>query len=244
MTLRKIKLPIASALLTIVLVVLLFTIPKWDSHRQSKVGRFVRGSDLNSTVPVVNRSKPIVLRKTSTGWVSSDPNEESWDEATRVADGLVPDAAAFVYNPPVQVDSGFLALTRREVFETLVVWPRPDSQAEKQQRQIALEHLVKTGHPPDIIPRLVDGNVYTITPLYEGYVFNGIFLILTILLLWSLSWVLLIPSWIQIANAQKLLNQGKCPYCRYSLTDLKSEKCPECGAVINPAPKGPEPVDY
>lgn len=245
MTPIKIKLPIASALLIGVLLILIFTIPKWDSHRQSKVGRFLRGSDPNSYInPLANQSKPIVLRKSAAGWVCSDPNNESWDEATRIADGLVPDAVVVVYNPPLQLDSGFLALTRREIFETLVVWPGPDNQAEKLQRKIALEHLVKIGHPPDLISRLVDGNIYSVTPLYSGYWFNGLFLLLSILLLWSLSWVLLIPSWIQIARAQASLNRGQCPFCRYALTDLKGEKCPECGSVINPLQKAPQAEDY
>ncbi len=245
MTPRKIKLPIASAVLSVLLFILLFLLPKWNSHTQSQVGRFIRGQDPSSYFnPLANQSNPIVLRKTAAGWVGSDPNTESWDEATRIANGLVPDAVVVVYAPPIQIESGFLALTRRETIETLAVWPSPDNQAEKPQRLAALQHLAKNGFPPEIVQRLSEGNVYTSEPLYRGYIFNGIFLALSILLLWSLSWVILIPSWIRIARAQSLLSRGLCPFCSYPLKDLQSSKCPECGSVIRPAPAPEEPVPY
>lgn len=245
MTARKIKLPVASAVLSVLLLILIFLLPKWDSHTQSQIGRLIRGQDPNSYInPLANQTKPVVLRKSDQGWVGSDPNAESWDEATRIADGLVPDAVVVVYNPPVQIESGFLALTRRETFETLVIWPGPDAQSEKKQRTVALQHLVSTGSPKEVIQRLADANVYTSEPLYGGYLYNGIFLVLSILLIWSLSWVLLIPSWIQIARAQSLLSRGMCPFCSYQLKDLKSPKCPECGSVINPAPGPADTTPY
>ncbi len=242
---KRIKLPVASALLSVVLVILIFLIPKWDSQHQSKTSRLLRGADPNTHVDLLaNRSKPIVLRKSATGWSCSDPNSVSWDEATRIADGFVPDAVVAVYNMPLQVDSGVLSLTRREVIETLVVWPNPDPQSEKQLRKLALEQFVKMGYSPEIVTRLAEGNIYSVTPLYNGYWFNGLFLLLSILLLWSLSWVLLIPSWIQIAKAQALLDRGQCPFCRYSLQDLKSEKCPECGMTFPKVRKSADVPDY
>lgn len=245
MTPRKIKLPIASAALAALLLILVFLLPKWDGHTQSQVGRFVRGQDPSSYMnPLANQTNPIILRKTATGWVGSDPNVESWDEATRIADGTVPDAVVVVYSPPVQIESGFLALTQRETIETLAVWPSPDNQAEKPQRLVALQHLAKNGFPPEIVQRLSEGNIYTSEPLYGGYIYNGIFLILSILLLWSLSWVILIPSWIQIARAQNRLSRGMCPFCCYPLKDLQSPKCPECGSVIRPEPRREEAAGY
>ena len=233
---KKLQLPRTSLVLCLLLAILLLSLPQWNVNTQSQVGRILKGrNDVDSLGSHHRQTSPIVLRKTATGWESSDPSQESWDMATRTIAGKVPDAVVYMYSPPLQIDSGLLALTRRETFETLNIFPEPDAAIAREQRVIVLEHLIKKGHSTEIMARLIDHNVYSYIPLLSGYFFNSVFLILSLLLLWSLAWLLLVPSWIRLAVAKKRLARGVCPRCLYSLRNLQSQTCPECGTPIQPA---------
>lgn len=129
--------------------------------------------------------------------------------------------------------SGFWAITRNETRHCIVIMSRghlSDAQAAQVRQQYVDRFLAPDWtEDPAILPRLRAADATTWTPRWSGYRHNALAAAALVLVLTALAGT---PSsfrhLIHLRRSHRL-RRDICPSCGYSLANLASPTCPECG---------------
>lgn len=186
---------------------------------------------------------PIWAVRQSEGFVVRDPDNESWDEMTKVIRDRPQDAIHLLYsNPEPPVYEGFYAPTRAVYTWHVSVTPvrgesldlvAPPNGDEARAAFVAWWAQQPEGPPADVVNRLVTENVIRTEVRWSGYLHNSLALLGLILFLYSLAWIPRVGPYLTRTRAQRRLARGCCPHCNYSIAGLPEPVCPECGKGWN-----------
>ena len=176
----------------------------------------------------------LVFRKEGDGWTIDNPDETSWDVASRVLSGTVQHAAILRYEC-LRSYSGSLAPTESRTRESIHFFVSTLTPEEHLTvRKLYLEALAKTARGKEIAARLTPGDRDERTVLWGGYAKNLSFVVFASALIVSLHWVLYLPQKLEAIHTDRRLRaRSHCPSCRYKLVTI-SPRCPECGTTVSP----------
>lgn len=173
----------------------------------------------------------------------ADPDNESWDEMTR----LLRTRPRDVTRVEVWMTSGRGgAWAPTSDTRSVRMWFEPmgapgtadgpltpDEQAELRRR-VALDLLPGSSLiDPRDARALALADVRVVRTLWAGYAHNALALALLAAFLNSLRWLPRAPGWWRRLRAARATARGRCPACGYSTRGLASPTCPECGESLS-----------
>ncbi len=174
-----------------------------------------------------------------------DPNNESWDRATRVLARDESKAFHVVWLPGYPDCRGVYANTWQGRAWGIWIEPvafataaTPEVQREIRQSVIAWDRGSRTPRSAALSDRDIDelvrtGSARLGTRAWLGYLHNAFAIVVLVLFLSSLQWVGRIPAYLSATRRQRRLARGRCPHCNYSIVGLPEPVCPECGMAWN-----------
>lgn len=186
---------------------------------------------------------PIWIVRQGEGFAIRDPDNESWDEMTKVIRDRPQDAIQLRYSrPDPPVYEGFYAPTRAVYTWRVSVTPvrgesldlvPPPNGGEARAAFVRWWAQQEDGPPPDVVNRLLAEDFTRTEVRWSGYVHDAAALGAFVLFLYSLAWIPRAPSYLARTRAQRRLARGRCPHCEYSIEGLPEPVCPECGGGWN-----------
>jgi len=176
----------------------------------------------------------------ATGFVIKDPDNESWDEVTRLLD----DRPWDVYRVQYRLDHvdriGFYAPTIENHlwFVTVGTFSSSANGFEVSEPLIRGAFVSWAERDRQLMPALgaqlkAVGFAEERAVIPIGYLHNTLAASALLLFFYSLSWVPRAPAYLAATRAQRRLALGRCPYCNYSIVGLPEPVCPECGRGWN-----------
>lgn len=179
---------------------------------------------------------PLLIERTAGGMVVRDPNEESWDAATKAMSAT--DGKMWV----VQLESelewfGFPTKMGALSRYGLTSVPRiEDAELRRMVMRSAAEEYAKRGvvRSGRMVERLESGEVRGVEWRWRGVWLNGLVVVMVVVLgngwvRW-MEWGMKRNKQKRIERRSKLLARGICPDCGYEVGDL--DVCPECGGKL------------
>jgi hypothetical protein len=161
-----------------------------------------------------------------------DPDQESWDELSRLSQGRPKDLFEVRYEV-FEPLAGFWAPTRRGVTERIVVLPMSGGHSPEVLRAVRAEAVRAFGRKwGREVSHLTFADRTTSKIRVEGYVENLLSVIVVGALVLSLGWVPPTWRWVRSRRRQRRVRHGLCPGCGYPLAGLTAGECPECGTGL------------
>jgi hypothetical protein len=228
--------PVASLALAAVLVADLLCLP--DSVYRGGWSTAGRVTSLLLGRPLPQGHPPMgdfIAVREPTGFRRLHPEDDSWDETTRLLAQRPQDMMLF-YAVYLEGASGLWAPTRHSRtirLDSTVGSAVPKKDADALRDQFLDEFGVPSRFGAASLATLIaTGTVTESEPVWIGYAHDALALAAFILFVVSLRWVSLGP-WSRSARRARALAQERCPRCGYSIRDLPQPKCPECGEVLD-----------
>ncbi len=168
-----------------------------------------------------------------------DPDNESWDEATRLLARRHDDVVQITLWRFITTE-GFWAPTRRVAVTRLMITSM-SSRLPSDGLASLRTPLMALSPAPHILIRdalasaLGVADIRTEDVLWFGYVHSGAALLALLGLVYSLQWVPRAPAWFRARRQARAERAGRCPRCGYSIAGLPEARCPECGEDLTPS---------
>ncbi len=185
--------------------------------------------------------------RTPQGLELRSPNEDSWDEMTRLLSARPEDVLRLQFRSEL-VRTGLWAATREiETHAFTEDFGRGFTDQERlTARQLVIDQVLRpwwsTRWDAAALHALRTENVRKQRRLWGGHAHNAVSIAILCALVFSLQWVPKSPRWLRERRRVRALARGRCPGCGYSIARLPEPRCPECGETwVGKGTPGREP---
>jgi len=222
--------PGTTVLLLVLLVGSYASLPKSNFGGGSTFRQFVRQNLLSRARPTVSRDIPtLYFVREPSGLRTIDPDQESWDELSRIIDGRPQDVSLARYVDG-EFHTGFWAATRRLQRAFIRISPMAGDWTLEEQseiRRLFVESL-RNERPVDravLTPR----GFLSRTVIWSGYAHDAAAFAALVLLIYSLRWIPDSVRRVRDRRRERAVARGLCPACGYEMAGIPGGVCPECG---------------
>lgn len=231
--------PLISAALLAALLAIAATLPANQARGgYSQAGAWIRQHLLppDRTFPAITTNLDLYFVREPTGLRLIDTDAESADDITRLLMERPGDVLLLRYQPRI-VRQGLWAITEQADHHRIVAEFgsnfTPAEREEALRRFIAYAAAVMPHVSDEVFTALARGEtINRHTTIASGWVVNITTLALLGAFLLSLRWVFRVPGQVRAWRGRRALAAGRCPACGYSIQDLESSICPECGRAF------------
>ncbi|MFM9995840.1 MAG: hypothetical protein ACKVU4_08570 [Phycisphaerales bacterium] len=165
-----------------------------------------------------------------------DPDNDSWDEATKLLAERPDDVITFTFRHS-SWKKGLWAVSRettRTHFEFMPMGADFTAEEKTTLRRLIVEQVLLPRELIDasIAPALIASDLESEKTIWSGRAHTSFALLAFLALVYSLCWVPRAPSWLRERRIARALACGRCPTCGYNILGLPGFTCPECGKPI------------